>query len=88
MWKRIGLFGSLVLQILFWVLYLSLLLVKIGSPFADILWLFGGAAGIIFGLINLIGCRKVYLKILSSIALISGIVQLAFWALAMFITFM
>ena len=87
-WKFPGLMFSIALEVLFWVLYLSLLLVRIGSPLGDILWLAGGALGIIFGIINLIGCQKRHIRTFSIIALVLGIIQLPLWALAMLVTSM
>jgi hypothetical protein len=87
-WKLIGLWSSLALEIFFWVSYLSLLLTKIGSPFADIIWLLGGALGILFGAINLIRCQRKIIKVLSFVTIVLGVIQLALWALAMFVTSM
>jgi hypothetical protein len=84
-WKYIGLLVSLSLELLFWVLYLSGLLVKVGSPLGDVLWLSSGIAGIIFGIINLFGCQKKHIEVLSKIALITGIILLPLWVLAMFV---
>lgn len=87
-WKLVGLFCSLALEALFWVLYLSLLLLKIGSPFGDVLWLSSGTLGIAFGILNLIGGRAKYIKALAAIALAVGLVQIPLWILAMFVVSM
>jgi hypothetical protein len=74
---------------LFWILYLSSLFANIDSPlFVDILWLGGGATGILSGTINLIGCRRKHMKVWALAALFMGIVLLPLWALTMFISSM
>jgi len=89
-WKFIGLLVSLLLEIFFCVSYLSLFLVKVGSPIADVIWLLGGIAGIAFGVINLIGCRKnvILIRVLSFTAIAVGIIQIPLWCLAIFISAM
>jgi len=87
-WKLIGLWSSLFLEVFFWVTYLSLLLVKIGSPVADIIWLLGGASGLLFGAVNLLRCKRIVVMILSFIAIVLGVTQLSLWALAMFVASM
>ena len=87
-WKLIGLLSSLILEIFFWTSYLSLLLEKIGSPIADIIWLVGGLSGILFGKINLTNCQRKVIKILSFVAIAIGILQILLWGLAMFVTSM
>jgi hypothetical protein len=87
-WKLIGLLSSLILEVFFWTAYLSLLLEKIGSPIADIIWLLGGLTGILFGIINLIKCQRKVIKILSCVAIVMGILQIPLWVLAMFVTSM
>jgi len=85
-WKYIGLWISLILELLFWFLYLSLHLVSMGSPLGDILWLFSGVSGIVFGAINIVGCRKTSVKVLSLVALLMGIFLIILWMFAMFIS--
>jgi hypothetical protein len=87
-WKLVGLWVSFVLQVLFWVSYLSLMLEKIGSPLADIIWLAGGVCGIVFGIINLLSQPRRYIKVLSCGTLSMGIILLPLWMLAVLVTAM
>lgn len=87
-WKHYGLWFSLALEILFLFLYFSLRLERIGSPLADVIWLLGGFLGIVFGIINLVASQKKYIKILSIVALVIGLLIIPLWLLAMFITAM
>ena len=87
-WKFMGLLFSLALELSFWFLYLSSLLVKIGSPLGDIVWLLSGVSGIVFGVINLMSCPKMHSKVLSVFALVTGVVLVPLWMLAVFITSM
>jgi hypothetical protein len=87
-WKPIGLCCSLVLEIFSWVSSLSLLLMKIGSPIADIIWLLSGVFGILFGVINLRSGKNKIIKVLSYVAIAMGVIQLPLWVLAMFVTSM
>jgi hypothetical protein len=84
-WKYIGLWVSLSFELLFWVLWLSNVLVDADSLLTHVLWLGSGIAGISFGIINLIGCQRKLIEILSKFALVMGIILLPLWVLAMFV---
>jgi hypothetical protein len=87
-WKLIGLFCGFSAEIFFWIAYLSLLLAEIGSPLADVIWLLSGGLGIIFGIINLRSSQKKAVRALSHFTLLTGVIQLPLWVLAVFVASM